>query len=283
MIYNIKKSNTEISINTFGAEVISVKHFGDEKFWQNHDGSWDGHCPMLFPYCGHVLINYGGKIYKSEPHGFAKDREFEVINKADDFIELSLRSDEFTKEFFPFDFVFTVKFQALDNGLKFEYKVYNSGNIDLYFSLGGHESINTECNVSGYSVIFNKSERFENLLNDINGYLIGSHEILGEGKELILKEEYFNNGYSLIFKDLKSDSLKFFDKSGKKICKIDFKGFNVLLFWKEENSAFICIEPWLNIPDGYDNENLSIDKKYGFIKVPPKKNKKISQSIEFYK
>lgn len=282
MIYTIKNSELEVKVNSFGAEVVSVKYNGIEKFWQNKDGKWDGHCPMLFPYCGHVTINHNNRIYPCEPHGFAKDREFELNKIENDLLVMSLKSDNTTHDYYPFDFIFTVRFSLSGNKLKFEYEVLNDSAEPLYFSCGGHESFITDSDISGYKVLFNKEETFDNLLNDDNGYLTDKTVNLGKGKELVLKEEYFDNGASLIFKGLNSDNLIFSDKVGKKICKINFKGFDVLLFWKEPYSEFICIEPWLNIPDGYENVNLPLSSKYGFVKVDPCKKQSLTQTITFY-
>lgn len=281
MIYEIKSKTAVAKFNSFGAELISLNMRGEEKLWQNKDGKWDGHCPVLFPVCGHVEFIFGGKSYDVPAHGFAMNKEFVLVKQKANKIEFSLKYDDETLKIYPFKFDFRVKYCLKKSTLKIEYNVINLDDKTLYFSCGGHESFALSGLSDEYKLKFNKEEVFVNYCNDDNGYLTGKTEILGQGDELVLKDKYFEQSLSLIFKNLNSKKVKLIKKD-KEIAQISFKGFNVLLAWKEYGSEFICIEPWRNLPDCVFGTNDTIANKFGFIAVKKGKAKKLSQNIKYF-
>ena len=54
MIYIIKNNVLTAKINSFGAELISVQNnlTKTEFIWQGNKKYWNGHSPILFPFCG---------------------------------------------------------------------------------------------------------------------------------------------------------------------------------------------------------------------------------------
>ena len=281
MIYEIKSKVAVAKFNSFGAELISLNAYGEEKLWQNKDGKWGGHSPVLFPVCGHVAFIYDGKSYDVPAHGFAMKKEFSLVKQKKSEIEFSLKSDEETLKIYPFKFDFRVKYTLKKSTLNIEYKVINLDDKTLYFACGGHESFALNGVSDEYKLKFNCDEIFVNYCNDDNGYLTGKTEILGQGNELILQDKYFEQALSLIFKDLSSKKVKLI-KGEKHIAEISFKGFNVLLAWKEYASEFICIEPWRNLPDCVIGASDTIENKYGFVAVKKGKVKKLSQNIKYF-
>lgn len=281
MTYEIKTKTSVAKFSSSGAELTSLKINGVEKLWQNKDGKWDGHSPVLFPVCGHVAFIYDGKSYNVPAHGFAMNKEFSLVKQKKSEIEFSLKSDEETLKIYPFKFDFRVKYSLKKSTLKVEYKIINLDDKTLYFSCGGHESFALDGVIDDYKLKFNKGEVFVNYCNDDNGYLTGKTEILGQGDELVLYDKYFEQSLSLIFKDLNSKKVKL-TKGNKDVAEISFKGFNVLLAWKEFGSEFICIEPWRNLPDCTISANDTIDNKFGIIAVKKGKAKKLSQNIKYF-
>lgn len=280
MIYEIKNKKISAKINSFGAELISLVKNGEEKIWQNGDGKWDGHAPVLFPVCGHVLINYQGKFYEVNPHGFAMSKEFRLVKKSKNKVVFSLLFDEETLSVYPFRFEFRLTYVLKGDVLVYKYKVKNLDDKALYFSIGGHESFVINGKSDEYTLKFPCDEVFVNYCNDENGYLTGKTEILGQGNTLPVLDKYFEQTFSLIFKELNSKKVKLI-KGEKEIAEIKFKGFDVLLVWKEFGSEFICIEPWLNLPDSTANINDNIENKFGFIKLSKGKTKKLKQKIKY--
>ena len=277
----LKNKKISVKIDEKSGEVLSVIKNGTERLWQNEDGSWDGHCPVLFPACGHVGLNYNGKIYDLQPHGFAKNKTFSIIKANNKKIELSLKYDEETLKVYPFKFDFRMIYKIKGDVLTFVYQVKNLGENNLFFSCGGHESFQLDGSVDNFSIQFNKEEIFLNYCNNEDGYLTCKTEVLGQGNELKLNDEWFKNSLSLVFKELKSNSVTLL-KGDIPIAQITYKGFAVLVLWKEYGSKFICIEPWLNLPDTINNINDKIETKFGLLQVKPNKTKKVKQTVKYF-
>ena len=87
MLYTIKNDRLEISADTFGAELHSVKLGGKEYLWQCGD-AWKRYAPILFPFiCSPKDRKYTakGKQYTMKAnHGFARDMEFESTGHSED-------------------------------------------------------------------------------------------------------------------------------------------------------------------------------------------------------
>ena len=83
-IITIDNGILKVEINSFGAEMISVKKYGEDKLWCGDPNVWAGFSPILFPYCGglknNTTIYNGVKMENLPKHGFAKNCEFEVVS-----------------------------------------------------------------------------------------------------------------------------------------------------------------------------------------------------------
>ena len=145
----ISNKNLEVKINSFGAELISLKNLDKniEYMWQKNPQYWNKCSPVLFPFVGAIKNNqyfYNGYKYLfSSKHGFARDNEFELLNQQKDYIEFIFRANENTKKIYPFNFNFYIKYILKDNSLQIEYKVENLEDKKMYFSLGAHPAFNT--------------------------------------------------------------------------------------------------------------------------------------------
>ena len=49
MTYEFGSDVLRCEVSDIGAELVSVKLNGKERLWQNDNGGWDGHAPILFP------------------------------------------------------------------------------------------------------------------------------------------------------------------------------------------------------------------------------------------
>lgn len=69
-------------------------------------------------------------------HGFARDREFELVSRTEDTLVFKLASDGASREIYPFDFTLSLIYTLDTDGLKVTYEVKNTGSEEMYFSLG---------------------------------------------------------------------------------------------------------------------------------------------------
>jgi galactose mutarotase-like enzyme len=270
MACNIKISNKtlECEISTLGAELKSVKKGGRELIWQGDPKFWTGSAPVLFPICGGLkddVYFYGDKEYTLFKHGYVRGTEFEVEEVSDTKVVFLHQSNCETKKSYPFDYEFRVVFALEDNKLTVDYVTKNTGNGDMYYSVGAHEAYACPEGIEEYSVIFEKEEKFE--ASTLFGNLLGldSTPVIPPSRELALKTEYFAVD-ALVFLGLKSRSAELIHRnSGRKI-KLDFEGHDYFLIWQKPGANYICLEPWCGVPDFIDSKN-SLTEKPGIIKL----------------
>lgn len=281
MLYTIKNGELEVTVNSFGAEAVSVKYRGEERLWQNDNGTWSEHSPVLFPVCGHCGMIVGGVEYPIYFHGFAKRKEFKIDSIEKDVLAFSISEDEETLAVYPYGFTFRVLYRIEDNALEVKYEVKNDSSVDMYFACGGHDSFSLKTDVDGYVVEFDKTEKFDSLDCNSSGYLTGKKIPMGEGREFPLPKDFLTNNKTVIFGGVNSDKVTLKTVGGKKVAELTFTGFKNFLMWRPNGAKMICLEPWTNLPD-LDGESLEISEKDGFIRLAPSASETIKRTIKYY-
>ena len=280
MQYTVSNERMQITADTLGGELISVICDGKERMWQTETGVWKGHAPLLFPVCGHCDMIVDGKEYPISAHGFAKKAEFALKEQGKDYLIFSLQANEKTKEMYPFDFVLEMKYSIADNVLTVSHTVKNMGEGDCYFSLGGHESYALDKPLSKYELVFEKEEELIHLYHNPKGYLSGGKRKFYKGRKFILPQSFLINSKTLIFSGLKSRKVQLKERGGKPLANITFDGFDKLLLWHCPGGAYICIEPWLNLPDTL-GEKKEFSKKEGVVKLQAGEEKTYQRTMEY--
>lgn len=268
-----------LKADTLGAELTSIRVCGQEQLWQNESGEWAGHAPILFPVCGNCAVQVDGKQYPIDRHGFARKSEFTLIKQQKNSLLFELKSNDKTREQYPFDFVFRVRYTLLGAALRIRYEVENPSEKTLYFSCGGHESYLLSKPLGEYELRFSCKEKFISLLHDTAGRLTGKTLDLGSDTRFPLPEDLLVDGNTLIFRP-RSRRLTLCEKGGKRVADISFHGFSNLLLWRPGTQSVICIEPWHNLPDGATP--LELSEREGMIAVPPHTNKKFVRAVEYF-
>ncbi len=283
MNYIIQNENVTVTIASRGAEIISVVTNGKERSWQNPTGDWAGHAPLLFPVCGHCAISLDGKQYPIPFHGFARKTEFSLVEKGDEYIVMSICANEQTKAYYPFNFYFEIKYALKGARVTVTQTVKNLSNTDaLYFAIGGHDSFALDYNLDKYLLQFEKEEDIVSVEANDDGYLSGETTVFCKAKTFDLPREYFQNSVTLIMKKVNSRKVTLKEKNGRGIVTIGFDAeFENLLFWREADAQFICIEPWSNLPDFSNRPDVDFRQKAGVIEVAPAQSKTLVRWIEY--
>ena len=264
MNYEIKNEFIKAKIKSFGAELNSLQKCGKdlEYIWQGDSKYWNRHSPILFPIVGRLKDDsyfYKNKKYNLSQHGFARDKEFELIKKGEDFIEFRLKNDEETLKNYPFLFELNISYKLEKTKLIISYKVKNRSEDRLYFSIGAHPAFNI---ASGDFLEFENITSSKRYFLDDKGLIYKNQEVSFTKNSLILDEEIFKND-ALIFNDLSIKSINLRDKNNNKILKVEFERFPYLGIWSKPNLApFVCIEPWFGVADE-ENSNQNIEEKKG--------------------
>lgn len=160
---NIVLQNKELkaTINTKGAELISLKRNAKEYIWEGNPNFWDKHSPILFPIVGTLKdgqYNYENKSYQLSRHGFARDNVFCVEETFQNKVVFSFRSSEETAKYYPFDFELKIIYALQEDYLNIKYEIINNGNTKMPFSIGGHPAFALPDTFENYSLLFENDE-----------------------------------------------------------------------------------------------------------------------------
>jgi galactose mutarotase-like enzyme len=75
-------------------------------------------------------------------HGFARHREFKLIENTGTHAKFSFFFDDETLAVYPYCFEFQILYDLFDEELRISYKVINMDDRTIYFSVGGHPAFN---------------------------------------------------------------------------------------------------------------------------------------------
>jgi galactose mutarotase-like enzyme len=263
LITTISNSILSASIKHSGAELFSLKDNQDKEYiWEGNPDFWGKHSPVLFPIVGTLKNNtytINGKEYQLPRHGFARDMDFQLIEKTENSAVFSLKSDAETLKKYPFEFELQLIYTLKNSTLNIGYKVINNSKTKMPFSIGAHPAIALPEEFENYAFEFEKEEvlKYYILENDL---ISNKTEILKTTENLIpLNYKLFEND-ALIFKSLESNSLTILENS-KPYIKFDFKDFPSLGIWTKDQAPFICIEPWLGYSDTAENSGDLYEKE----------------------
>ncbi|PZP12671.1 MAG: aldose epimerase [Aliarcobacter butzleri] len=268
MNYEIKNSFIKAQIKSFGAELNSLKKC-DENFeyiWQANSKYWARHSPVLFPIVGRLKEDsyfYKNKKYSLSQHGFARDKEFEIVQNEADFIEFRLKSDEKSLEFYPFFFELDIGYKLDKNSLIVSYKVKNKSDEKMYFSIGAHPAFNTQV---GDFLEFENIKTTKRYFLDEKGLIYKNQDLNLENSKLYLDKDLFKDD-ALVFNDSNIKQITLKNIENKSRVKVKFDNFPYLGIWSKPNDApFVCIEPWFGVADE-ENTNQKIEDKKGILSL----------------
>ncbi len=271
MKYTIKNRQLQIIVNSLGAELVSIVKENYEYMWSGDAKFWGRTSPVLFPIVGALKdgqYSYNGKNYQLPQHGFARDKEFKLVSQEKDKLSFILSDDANSRENYPFGFQLYITYTLDTSNVTIEYKVKNSDNKTIYFSLGTHPAfalkLDDTITMEDYSLLFNAKESADRLLLD--GALIGLEKMpCVEGKKLALYDGIFDKN-ALVFDSIISDKVTLKCTKSKHSLSISYPDFPYIAFWSVPKAPYICIEPWEGIADSIDSSG-QLEEKRGIKKL----------------
>ena len=273
MNYEIKNEHIKAKIKSFGAELNSLQKCAEELeyIWQGDSKYWNRHSPILFPIVGRLKndsYTYQNQKYNMTQHGFARDKEFEVIKNEADFMEFRLKSDEKTLEIYPFSFELYLSYKLEKNSLIVSYKVINKSDDKMLFSIGAHPAFNwtlkEDEKKEDYFLEFENIKQTKRYFLNDKGLVYDSVDLKIIDNKIALNEELFKND-ALVFEDLNIKTLTLKNSINENYIKLNFENFPYLGIWSKPTGApFICIEPWFGVADD-ENSNQNFEDKKGII------------------
>jgi len=286
-LYTIQNNILSVTVNSSGAELVSVKGFNGKAYlWQGKKEIWPRHAPVLFPIVGRLRdnkFNHDGLEYVLTQHGFARDKEFALVEQSESSLSFELTDDDASFKVYPFHFSLIITYELKNNEIVVHYEVFNPDVKDLYFSIGAHPGFNCK-QISGETLndYFLEFENTNQLIAEKlqDGLLSGNtYPIELQNGCLKLSVELFNND-ALVFKNNQINEVSLVShKSGTRI-HLDCKNWPYFGIWTKKGcDEFVCLEPWFGITDScfkYDN----LPNKPGILKLKSSELSELEYSIQ---
>lgn len=293
MNYYLENEKLVVRIDSFGAEVKSVlnKENYREYMWYGDGKYWGRTSPVLFPFVGSLKdkkYTWKNKEYSMGQHGFARDMEFELVNITKEKATFELKSNAETLAKYPFDFILQIIYTLIDNELKVEWKVINTNDATMYFSIGAHPAflcpVHGETSKAGYGLFFEGVNNIHHHGNTLDtGLATMDEDLVLELKDNVatITEDFFDRCTYMI-ENNQTKLVGINDTNSNRIVDVCFDT-PLFAIWSPEkkNAPFLCIEPWYGRCDAtYFEGDLS--KREHTNVLEPKEEFNGGYSMKFY-
>ncbi len=273
MDHIIENDNLKVTVADHGAEIRSIirKKDGVELMWQADPAYWGRTSPVLFPLVGNYFEKksvYEGKTYEMGQHGFARDKDFKLVDESADELIFELEDDPSTHEKYPFAFRLNIKYRLTESTVAVEWTVSNTDDRAMYFSIGAHPAFN--CDLNTYSLRFEKAGNFCDELvanviaNDGSGCLSDESDRYALDNGILKMSDKLFEKDALVVEGEQADRVTLIDESGSEIVTVTCptKLFGV---WSpvKKQAPFVCIEPWYGRCDRVGFGQRLEDREYG--------------------
>lgn len=234
MIYTLENNIAKLAVDTKNCEIHSFKRKDKdiEYMWNGDPKFWKGRNPTLFPHVSSPsdkILNFKGKDYKVNNHGFCRNSEFEFVEQTQGKLVFRLKDNEETYSQYPYHFELIVTYTLKDNIVSIDYDITNNDGGNMYFGFGQHPAFNcpltSDKKFNDYYIEF-----------DVEGDV--------ENNRLDLSYELFDKYPTYIVNNVKSRKFTLSDSVNSVIIRTDDK-YNIFAVWTP-NAPFVCLEPWVN-------------------------------------
>lgn len=278
-MFALENEHLKLVCTPKGAQMQSLvnKANGQEILYQGDQG-WKDQNPSLFPVIGSTWsgsYTIDGREYAMKNHGLARYAVMEGSQDGD-VLAFSFSDDEKTRAQYPFSFRFTIEYRLEGREVKIGYRIENTGDEEMPFTLGLHPAFATDpfenCELkfepAGQAVMFHTFEdgrpvEYESVQLDT----------LQLDRKLIRRER------TLIWKEFRTDRVTL-SQDGRAVVTVKFPGFPYLAVWTHpQDSEFVCIEPWYGHAD-LEKLDVPFERREGTMMLKPGDTWTTGYSIE---
>ncbi|GKU77936.1 aldose epimerase [Paenibacillus sp. L3-i20] len=249
-VYELQERNTSSRVLVCperGGIVIGCQLNGEELFYldkstfENPASNIRGGNPILFPICGSLKDGayvWNDHTYKMGQHGVARTANWEVVDTSastEASITLRLRANEDTLAVYPFNFELIFTYVLLNGELHTRQQYRNLGETESmpfysgfhpYFAIASSKNIAYEYDATRYL--------------DFNDNLVKPY--LGSIDMEPLVE-------SICLMDAKRSEIAFPIREDVRVRLRYDDIFKYMVIWTIKDRPFICVEPWMGMPD----------------------------------
>lgn len=279
MRYTLENEALKVEIDSFGAEIKSIKRVSDDReyMWCGDPKYWGRTSPVLFPFVGaprNKEYRYEGKTYAMGQHGFARDMEFELELSEQGSIWFVLSSTEETYAKYPFHFKLHIGYELRENEVRVLWKVENTDSRPMYFSIGAHPAflcpIHGESDKLGYGLKFGGlTDELHHHGNTPEGMAVMEDEVLAlAGGEVRFTPGFFDKCTYMV-EGAQTGEVSLLDRDGEAYVTVRFDA-PLFAVWSPEgkDAPFVCIEPWYGRCDAVDFEGSLAERAYENVLAP---------------
>ena len=278
MLHTIQNDNLICTITSKGAEIRSLinKKTGEEYIWQIDPSVWGSSSPVLFPAIGNIKENkivFDGEDYAMTKHGIIRNYEQLEFEQHDaSSCSFTLTSSDETLRQYPYKFLFRVSFTLVEYRLLMTYTVTNNDTVPMHFACGGHTAyacpLDKHTALSDYVIEFPEPLGLASRTLGATGLLSSQRRCIKTTDGLLPLSDTLFNDDALIFTDITYDWVRLRKKDKKKGVIVRFTDYPNLALWSKPAADYVCIEPWLGLPDSED-ESTDITKKRSYKTIAP--------------
>ena len=283
-IISISSNSLTASIDTMGAQLMSLRKGESEYLWQGDSNWWPRRAPILFPIVGVLKDSKAesaeGTISLAR-HGLARLNQFEVVEQSPSSVTLQLKSTEETRKSYPYDFELKLIFSVAGDTLTQTYEVTNPANVVLPFTLGAHPAFNIPipgveaASLDQYQLSFTRSwtSYGPSITDDGLCDYTTPQKLIVDSDMLPLSWELIDREKTITLEDVPDRRITLAANAEASSethgIQIDFEGFDYLGIWSAAPGCpFVALEPWCGIADTVDCDGI-FEHKPGIISLEP--------------
>lgn len=296
-IISISSNSLTASIDTMGAQLMSLRKGESEYLWQGDSNWWPRRAPILFPIVGVLKDSKAesaeGTISLAR-HGLARLNQFEVVEQSLSSVTLQLKSTEETRKSYPYNFELKLIFSVDGDTLTQTYEVTNPGNVVLPFTLGAHPAFNIPIpgdeasSLDQYHLSFTRSwTSYGPSITDegLCDYTTPQRLIV-DSNTLPLSWELIDREKTITLEDVPDRRITLVANAEASSeahgIQMDFEGFDYLGIWSAAPGCpFVALEPWCGIADTVDTDGV-FEHKPGIISLEPGQSIAKTMSIKVF-
>lgn len=296
-IISISSNSLTASIDTMGAQLMSLRKGESEYLWQGDSNWWPRRAPILFPIVGVLKDSKAesaeGTISLAR-HGLARLNQFEVVEQSPSSVTLQLKSTEETRKAYPYDFELKLIFSVAGDTLTQTYEVTNPANVVLPFTLGAHPAFNIPIpgveasSLNHYHLLFTHSwTSYGPSITDegLCDYTTPQRLIV-DSDTLPLSWELIDREKTITLEDVPDRRITLATSteapSEAHGIQMDFEGFDYLGIWSAAPGCpFVALEPWCGIADTVDCDGI-FEHKPGIMCLEPEQSITKTLSVKVF-
>ncbi len=261
----VSLSSGELSaaVNPQGAQLSTLRdREGRNLLWDGDPAVWTGRAPLLFPIVGVLAggaYRLGSRAYPLSRHGFARGRQFEIVDATAAVAAFKLEADAASLEIYPFHFELDVQFAIEGATLSITTWVKNAGDEPMPASFGYHPALRWplpygKARASHFIEFANEEPAPIRRLNADGLLRPQPHPTPLLDRRLTLDDELFQDDV-IIFDQIRSPSVIYGAGEGPRL-RLSYPETPYLGIWSKPGAKFICIEPWHGIadPEGFSGD-----------------------------